>query len=85
MKLSQGDVEKIVVRVVDYGLSTGFVARQFGVTRRRVQQLVKHCLETCEVPVLWQRDRRKPYARYPDDLKGWVLSLETPAEGSTPN
>jgi len=36
MKLSQDDVEKVVKRVVDYGLSTAFVARQFGVTRRRV-------------------------------------------------
>ena len=45
MKLNQGDVEKIVKRVVDYGLSTAFVAGQFGVTQRRVQQLVKHYRE----------------------------------------
>ena len=51
MKLSQGDVEKIVRRVVDYGLSTAFVARQFGITQRRVQQLAKHYRETGEVPV----------------------------------
>ena len=56
MKLSQDDVEKVVKRVVDYGLSTAFVARQFGVTRRRVQQLVKHYRETGELPVLETRE-----------------------------
>ncbi len=79
MKLSQDDVEKIVVRVVDYGLSTGFVARQFGVTRRRVQQLMKHYRETGEVPVLKKKpqpcDKRKPS---PQGTNRWhtILSLE---------
>ncbi len=56
MKLNQGDVERIVKRVVDYGLSTAFVARQFGITRRRMQQLVKHYRETGELPVLDTRE-----------------------------
>ena len=42
MKLSQEDVEKIVRRVVDYGLKTAYVAKQFGITQHRVQQLAKH-------------------------------------------
>ena len=72
MKLSQGDVEKIVKRVVDYGLSTSFVAEQFGVTQRRVQQLIKHYRETGEVPVL-KRPGRKPHANYPENLRDEVL------------
>ncbi len=72
MKLNQDDVERIVKRVVDYGLSTGFVARQFGITRRRVQQLVKHYRETGEVPVL-RRPERKPYAKHPENLRDEVL------------
>ncbi len=72
MKLSQDDVEKIVVRVVDYGLSTAFVAGQFGITQRRVQQLVKHYRETGEFPVL-RRPGRKSYARYPENLRDEVL------------
>ena len=43
-----------------------------------VQMLVKHCLETGEVPVLWQRGRRL-YAKHPDNLIDEVLSLEMPA------
>jgi transposase len=38
--------------VVGYGLSTGFVAEQFGVSQRRVQQLAKHYREAGEVSVL---------------------------------
>ncbi len=72
MKLTQGDVEKIVVRVVDYGLSTAFVARQFGVTRRKVQLMVKHYMETGKVPV-FRRPGRKPYAKYPENLMDEVL------------
>ncbi len=34
MKLNQGDVEKIVKRVVDEGLSTAYVAGQFSITQR---------------------------------------------------
>ncbi len=71
MKLSQDDVDRIVKRVVDYGLSTAYVARQFGITQRRVQQLVKHYMDTGEVPVLY-RPGRKPSTNH-DNLRDEVL------------
>ena len=72
MKLGKGDVERIVLRVVNHGLSTAFVGGQFNVSRRRVQQLVKEYRETGEMPV-FTRPGRRPYAAYPVDLRGEVL------------
>ena len=72
MKLTQEDVDKLVRRVVDYGLRTAFVAEQFGVTQRRVQQLVKHYRETGKPPVL-KRPGRKPCSRYSENLRNEVL------------
>ncbi len=72
MKLGQGDVEKIVYRVVRYGLGTDFIAGQFGISRRRVQQLVKEYRGTGEIPKL-EGPGRRPYARYPANLREEVL------------
>ena len=72
MKLSQGDVERIVKRVVDYGLSTAYVAGQFCISQRRVQQPVRHYRETGEFPVL-KRPGRKPYSSHPENLRDDVL------------
>lgn len=72
MKLGQDDVEKIILRVVRYGLGTDFVAEQFGISRRRVQQLVKEYRETGEIPRL-NRPGRRPYAKYPANLREEVL------------
>ncbi len=41
MSLSEEDISRIVVRVVDYDMNTRYVANQFDVSRRRVQQLAK--------------------------------------------
>jgi putative transposase len=72
MKLDGDGVERIVLRVVKYGLSTGFVAGQFGVSQRRVEQLVKEYKETGLIPVL-NHPGRKPYAEYPGDLRDEIL------------
>ena len=58
--------------MVNHGLSTAFVAGQFSVSRRRVQQLVKEYRETGEMPVL-TRPGRRSYAAYPVDLRGEIL------------
>jgi len=72
--LSNEDIERIVVRVVDHGLDTGYVARQFGISQRRIQQLAKRYRETDVIPKAGVRGRR-PYARYPSDLADLVLRL----------
>jgi putative transposase len=72
MKLDRDDVERIVLRVVNHGLSTAFVAGQFSVSRRRVQQLVKKYRETGEFPVPGRPGRRS-YAAYPVNLRDEVL------------
>ncbi len=72
--VSDGDIERIVVRVVDHGMDTGYVAGQFGVSQRRVQQLANRYRETDVVPVAGVRGRR-PYARYPPGLTDLVLGL----------
>jgi len=55
-------------------MDTGLVAEQFGISRRRVQQLVKEYRETAEIPQL-ETPGRDPYAEYPDDLETRVLEL----------
>ena len=86
MKLTQEDVDKLVRRVVDYGLRTAFVSEQFGVTQRRVQQLVKRYREIGKPPVL-KRPGRKPCSRYSENLRDEVLwakaKLKCSATGSS--
>lgn len=72
MKLNGDDVERIVLRVVDYGLASGFVAGQFGVTQRRVQQLVREYRGAGRIPVL-KTPGRRPYAHYPVNLRDEIL------------
>jgi putative transposase len=72
MKLNGSDVEKIVYRVVKYKLTTDFVANQFGISQRRVEQLVKEYRDTGDIPVL-KKPGRKPYAQYPANLRDEIL------------
>mgnify|MGYP006289570065 CR=1 FL=1 len=74
MKLDQDDVTRICQRVVDHDLDTQLVAEQFGISRRRVQQLAKQYRETDEIPSL-DIPGRTPYAEYPADLEARVLDL----------
>jgi len=59
MKLGQSDAEKLILRVFRYGLGTDFVAGQFGISRRRVQQLIREYNETGEMSGL-KTPGRKP-------------------------
>lgn len=74
VKLDQEDVTRICQRVVDHDLDTGFIAEQFEISRRRVQQLVKQYRDTGEIPQL-ETPGRKPFAEYPPDLEDRILAL----------
>ena len=74
VSLSNEDIGRIIHRVVDYGLDTGYVARQFGISRRRVQQLVKTFKDTGLYPVVQRRGRR-PCSDHPSDLVDRVLRI----------
>lgn len=56
---------------MDYDISTGFVAKQFGVTQHRVQQLAKHYRKIGELPVLF-RPGRNPSDNH-ENLRDEVL------------
>lgn len=68
MKLDQDDATRICKRVVDHGLDTQFVADQFQISRRRVQQLAKEYRETGEISTL-DIPGRSSYAEYPPNLE----------------
>jgi transposase len=74
VKLQQADAGRICKRVVDYGVDTKIVAEQFGISRRRIQQLAKAYRETGEIREL-ETPGRKPYADHPDDLDERILEL----------
>lgn len=75
MKLKGDDVEKVVYRVIRYNLTTEFVANQFGISQRRVEQLVKAYRDTGEVPAL-KTPGRKPYANNPTNLRDEILRVK---------
>lgn len=72
MPLTQADVHRIVLKVVKYGQDTNFVADQFDISRRRVQQLAALYRKTGNIPVLQQRGR-KPYASYPSNIEKSII------------
>lgn len=74
MKLDQDDVTRICMRVVDHELDTQFVADQFEISRRRVQQLAEEYRERGEIPTL-DTLGRDAYAEYPPDLEQRILEI----------
>ncbi|MBU4071027.1 MAG: DDE-type integrase/transposase/recombinase [Candidatus Thermoplasmatota archaeon] len=72
MALNNEDLRAIVIRVVDYELNTQYVANQFGITVRRVQQLANEYRRTGIAPELRKRGRR-PRSDYPEDLEDRVI------------
>jgi len=76
MGLSDEDVQKIVAYVKKHGLSTRYAADKYGVSQRRVQQLVQEFDETGAVPIIKQRGR-KPRTDYPDDIEERVIQVWT--------
>ena len=82
--LSAESVRRIVVRVVDHGLDSGYVAKQFKITRRRVQQIAKEYRDTGSVPEP-ERPGRKPGDPLPDLVRDLIkrawLKLHVCASG----
>ena len=74
MKLDADDVTRICRLVVDHDLHTQYVADQYDVSQRRVQQLAKDYRDTGEIPTI-ETPGRKPYAEYPPDLIERILEL----------
>ena len=67
MALNNENVRKIVSLVVDHGSSTSHAAEKFGVTQRRIQQLVRKYRKTGRIPKLKKRGRKKS-REYSDDV-----------------
>lgn len=74
MSLTNEEIELIILRVVKYDLDTGYVAGQYDVSRRRVQQLIKEYRDTDQLPTLRRRGR-PPFADHPPDLEERVLRV----------
>lgn len=71
MKLDNEKAKTIVMRVVEYKLPTKLVAKQFCVSQRRVQQIVKEYQFTKDPPKL-RKSGRCPYGVYPVNLIGEI-------------
>ena len=80
MVLGNDDVRRIVLRVVDYGMNTQLVADQFGMSRRRVQQLAKEYRETGMIPKLQKRGPKPK--RCDDSLRREVITAKRKLGGS---
>jgi putative transposase len=74
MPLDSDQVRRIVVRVVDHAMAARVVARQAGVSRRRVEQLAKEYRDTRKIPVLG-RPGRPPAISCPVGLPALILRL----------
>ena len=61
VKLTDKKIRHIINQVVKHKKSTKTMARLYGVSQRRVQQLVKIYRDTGEYPVLNSRRRPKRY------------------------
>jgi len=75
MKLEQIDREHIVADVLMHGLSTAFVAKQFKISHRRIQQVVQYTRKEGCVPIL-QKGGGHPYAQYPKDIRKIVVKTK---------
>jgi len=73
-KLSHEDIVHIVRDVVDYGEDSGYIAKLYGISRRRVQQLCREYRLSGKVPELKRRGR-KPYAKYPEYTEALIIEL----------
>ena len=82
MTLTQEKVRKIVLSVVKHKLKTSYVAELYGISQRRVQQLVKEYRETGEFPII-HKVGRKPYSNYPLDIREQVKRAKKKLHGGT--
>ena len=82
MKITQEKVLKIIRSVEIHKLKTSYVAELYGISQRRVQQLVKEYRETGEFPII-QKVGRKPYSNYPSDIREQVKRAKKKLHGGT--
>ena len=75
MKLNALDIEKIIKRK-NKGVSSVFIAKQFNISKRRVNQLLLEFKKTGLFPVL-QKNGTKPKRVYPRSLERRILSLHS--------
>ena len=61
VKLTDKKIKRAVKQVINKGESTEVVATIYGVSRRRIQQLVKYYRETGKYPMLDKRRRPKTH------------------------
>jgi putative transposase len=61
VKLTDKKIKWAVTQVINKGESTKLVATIYGVSRRRIQQLVKYYMETGEYPMLDKKRRPKTH------------------------
>ena len=61
VKLTDKKIKRAVKQVINKGESTEVVATIYGVSRRRIQQLVKYYRETGEYPMLDKKRRPKTH------------------------
>ena len=73
MKLCNEDVQRMIMRW-QKGLPTQLLAKQFRVSQRRIQELVREFKKTGQVPKL-SRSGRIPYAQHPKDIEELVYEL----------
>ncbi len=66
VKLTDKKIKWAVKQVINKGESTELVAAIYGVSRRRIQQLVKYYMETGEYPML-DKARDLEYFETPND------------------
>ena len=80
MPLTEEKVRKIVLSVVKHKLKTNYVGDLYGISQRRVQQLVKEYRDIGEFPII-QKVGRKPYSNYPPDIREQVKRAKKKLHG----
>jgi len=80
MTLTEEEVRKIVLNVTKHKLKTIYVAKLYGISQRRVQQLAKEYRDTCQIPKLKKRGR-KTYSNYPTNIRELVKETKLKLHG----
>ena len=75
MKLNSNDIDKIVKRKKK-GLNSSFIAKQFDISKRRVNQIFKQYNKLGSNPIL-KTQGRKPERVYSDSFEKKILSLNS--------
>ena len=76
VKLTDKKIKWAVEQVINKGESTEMVAAVYGVSRRRIQQLVKYYRETGEYPMLDKK--RRPETHLSGDEKRIIEDAYNP-------